>query len=112
MLNILSLNEKKSTDKPNHVVFPKKQQAIRVDGVSDLDEFNEFSDMSLFVDDHLVKIRNVERSIPQNLKNSKCLDYIGHLLCNPFMLQCIPYATYPFLFLHVRPYAYFIVGIN
>jgi hypothetical protein len=62
----LSLNEKKSTDKPKHVVFPEKQQAIGVDGVFDLDEFNEFSDMSLFVDDHPVKIRNVERSIPQN----------------------------------------------
>jgi hypothetical protein len=61
---ILSPNEKKSTNKPKHVVFPRKQQVIGVDGVSDLDEFNEFSDMSLFVDDHLVKIRNVERSIP------------------------------------------------
>ena len=57
-----SPNEKKSTDKPKHVVFPGKQQAIGVDSVSDLDEFNEFSDMSLFVDD---QIRNVERSIPQ-----------------------------------------------
>jgi hypothetical protein len=63
---ILSPNEKKSTDKPNHVVFPGKQQAIGVDSASDLDEFNEFSDMSLFVDDHPVKIRNVERSIPLN----------------------------------------------
>jgi hypothetical protein len=63
---ILSPNEKKSTDKPKHVVFSKKQQAIGVDGVSDLDEFNKFSDMSLFVDDHPVKIRNVERNIPQN----------------------------------------------
>jgi hypothetical protein len=63
---ILSPNEKKSTDKLKHVVFPRKQQAIGVDGVSDLDEFNKFSDMSLFVDDYLVRIRNVERSIPQN----------------------------------------------
>jgi hypothetical protein len=63
---ILSPNEKKSIDKPKHVIFPRKQQTIGVDGVSDLDEFNEFSDMSIFVDDHLVKIRNVERSIPHN----------------------------------------------
>jgi hypothetical protein len=63
---ILSPNEKKSIDKPKHIVFPRKQQAIGVDGVSNLDEFIEFSDMSLFVDDHPVKIRNVERSIPQN----------------------------------------------
>jgi hypothetical protein len=61
---ILSADEKKSTDKPKHVVFSRKQQAIEVDGVSDLNEFNEFSDISLFVDDHPVKIRNVERSIP------------------------------------------------
>jgi hypothetical protein len=63
---ILSPNGKKSTDKSKHVVFPGKQQAIEVDGISNLDEFNEFSNMSLFVDDHPVKIRNVERSIPQN----------------------------------------------
>jgi hypothetical protein len=63
---IFSPNEKKSTDKLKHVVFPRKQQAIGVDGVSNLDEFNEFSDMSLFVDYHPVKIRNVERSIPHN----------------------------------------------
>jgi len=65
-----SPNEKKSTDKPKHVVFPGKQQAIGVDSVSDLDEFNEFSDMSLFVDD---QIRNVERSIPQ-----KSLPWVRH----------------------------------
>jgi hypothetical protein len=63
---IISPKEKKSTYKPKHVVFPRKQQAIGVDGVSDLDKFNEFSDMSLFVNDHPVKIRNVERSIPHN----------------------------------------------
>jgi hypothetical protein len=65
MLNIsFLLMRRKGTDKLKHVVFSGKQQAIRVDGVSDLDEFNEFSDISLFVDDQPVKIRNVERSIP------------------------------------------------
>jgi len=64
---VLSPNDKKKiTDHPKHVVFPGKQRAIGVDGVSDLDEFNQFSDMSLFVDDHPIKIRNVERSIPQS----------------------------------------------
>ena len=62
---IISNNEKKSTDKPKHVVFPGKQQAIGVDGVSDLENFNQFNDMSLFID-HPTKIRNVERSIPRN----------------------------------------------
>jgi len=58
---ILSPNDqKKSTDKLKHVVFSGKQQAIGVDGVCDPDEFNQFSDMSLFVDDHSVKTRNVE----------------------------------------------------
>jgi hypothetical protein len=61
---ILSPNDqKKSTDKPD---FHGKQQAIGVDGVSHQDEFNQFSNMSLFVDNHPVKIRNVERSIPQS----------------------------------------------
>jgi len=65
---ILSHNDqKKSTEKPKHVVISGKQQAIGVDGVSKLDEFNQFSDMSLFVDDHPVEIRNVERSIQQIL---------------------------------------------
>ena len=63
---ILSKNEKKTTDKPKHVVFLGKQQAIGVNGVADLEDFNHFSDMSLFVDDHAAKIRNVERSIPQS----------------------------------------------
>jgi len=63
---IISPNDKKKiTDHPKHIVFPRKKQAIGV-GVSDLDEFNQFSDMSLFVDDHPVKIRNVERNIPQS----------------------------------------------
>jgi len=55
----LSKNEKKSTDKPKHVVFLGKQQAVGVDGVSHLQDFNQFSDMSLFVD-HRVKIKNIE----------------------------------------------------
>ena len=62
----LSKNEKKTTDKPKHLVFPRKQQAIGVDGVADLEDFNQFGDMYLFVDDHPVKKRNVERSIPQS----------------------------------------------
>jgi hypothetical protein len=40
---IISNNEKKSTDKPKHVVFPRKQQVIGVDGVPDLEDFNQFS---------------------------------------------------------------------
>ena len=63
---ILSNNEKKTTDKLKHVVFPGKQQAIGVDGVADLEDFNQFSDMSLFVDDYPAKIRNVERSISES----------------------------------------------
>jgi len=63
---ILSKNEKKTTDNLKHVVFPGKQQAIGVGGVADLEDFNQFSDMSLFVDDHPAMIRNVERSIPQS----------------------------------------------
>ena len=63
---ILANNEKKSTDKPKHVVFPGKQQAIGVDGVSDIEDFNQFNDMSLFID-HPTKIRNIERSISRKL---------------------------------------------
>jgi hypothetical protein len=63
---IIPDNEKKSTDKLKHVVFPGKQQAIGVDGVSDMEDFNQFNDMSLFID-HPIKIRNVERSIPRKM---------------------------------------------
>jgi hypothetical protein len=61
---IICNNEKKSTNKSKHAVFPGKQQAIGVDGVSDMEDFNQFNDMSLFID-HPTKIRNVERSIPR-----------------------------------------------
>jgi len=60
---ILSKNEKKSTDKSKHVDFLGKQQAVGVEGVSDLEGFNQFSDMSLFVD-HPVKIKNTIKKIP------------------------------------------------
>jgi hypothetical protein len=53
--------KKKSIDKPKHVVFPGKQQAIGDDGVSDLLDVNQFNDMSLFIDDP-TKIRNVEQA--------------------------------------------------
>jgi hypothetical protein len=33
-------DQKKSIDKPKHVVSPVKQEAIGVNGVFDLDEFN------------------------------------------------------------------------
>jgi hypothetical protein len=69
---IISNNEKKSTNKSKHIVFTRKQQVIGVDGVSGLDDFNQFNDMSLFID-HPTKIRNVERSIPR-----KSLPYVRH----------------------------------
>jgi hypothetical protein len=63
---IIPDNEKKSIDKLKHVVFPRKQQAIGVDGVSDMEDFNQFNYMSLFID-LPTKIRNVERSIPRKM---------------------------------------------
>jgi hypothetical protein len=61
---IISNNEKKNTNKSKHVVFPRKQQVIGVDGVSSLEDFNQFNDISLFID-HPTKIINVEQSIPR-----------------------------------------------
>jgi hypothetical protein len=69
---IISNNEKKSTNKSKHVVFPTKQQAIGVDDVFDLEDFNQFNDMSLFMD-HPTKIRNIEQSIPL-----KSLPWVRH----------------------------------
>jgi hypothetical protein len=60
---IIYNNEKKSTNKLKQIVFPIKQQAIGLDGVADLEDFNQFNDMSHFID-HPTNIRNVERSIP------------------------------------------------
>jgi len=61
---ILSQNEKKSTQKPKHVVIPGKQQIIGVDGVVDLEDFNQFRKMSLFTNFEK-NIKIVEESIPQ-----------------------------------------------
>jgi hypothetical protein len=62
-----------------HVVFPEKQQAIGVDGVSDMEDFNQFNDMSLFID-HPTKIRNVERSIPRKMLPWVCHDGQGRII--------------------------------
>jgi hypothetical protein len=58
---IIPKNGKKSTNKLKHVVFPRKQQAIGIDGVSDMEDFNQFNDMSLFID------HPTQRSIPRKM---------------------------------------------
>ena len=45
---ILSKDEKKNCQKPKHIAIPGKQQIIGVDGVMDLEDVNQFSEMSLF----------------------------------------------------------------
>jgi uncharacterized Zn finger protein (UPF0148 family) len=60
---ILSKNDKKTTQK--HVVVPGKQQIIGVDGVMDLEDYNQFSGMSLFTNDFLDKMKVLEEKIPQ-----------------------------------------------
>jgi hypothetical protein len=45
---ILSTNEKKSTQKPKHVAIPGKQHIVGVVGVMDLEDVNQFNEMSLF----------------------------------------------------------------
>jgi hypothetical protein len=76
---IIPNNEKKSTDKLKHVVFPRKQQAIGIDGVSYMEDFNQLNDMSLFID-HPTKIRNVEQSIPRKLLPWVCHDGQGRII--------------------------------
>jgi len=61
---ILSKDEKKSTQKPKHVAIFGKQQIIGVDGVMDLEDVNQFSEMSLFTN-FQQNIINVDKSIPQ-----------------------------------------------
>ena len=62
---ILSKDEKKNSHKPKHIAIPGKQQIIGVDGVMDLEDVNQFSEMSLFTNFH-ENIKNVEKSIPQS----------------------------------------------
>jgi len=62
---ILSKNEKKSTNKTKHVVFQESNKHLELTVYRIWRIFNQFSDMSLFVDDP-VKIKNIERSIPQS----------------------------------------------
>ena len=59
-----SKDEKKSTQKPKHVAIFKKEQIIGVDGVMDLEDVNQFSEMSLFTN-FQENIKNIEKSIPQ-----------------------------------------------
>jgi len=63
---ILSKDEKKNSQKPKHIAIPGKQQIIGVDGVMDLEDVNQFSEMSLFTN-FQVNIKNIEKSIPQSL---------------------------------------------
>jgi len=57
--------ENKKAEKEKHVVVSRKQQIVGVDGVLDLEDFNQFSEMPLFID-LLEKIIDVERSILAN----------------------------------------------
>ena len=88
-------NEKKSTDKLKHVVFLESNKLF--DGVSNLEDFNKFSDLSLFID-HPLKIRNVERSITHNSLPSMrpdgqgrtLVDYIIFIICHVIHLcSCV-----------------------
>jgi len=57
--------ENKKAGKQKHVVVPRKQQIIGVDGALDPEDFNQFSEMPLFTD-LLEKIINVDWSILAN----------------------------------------------
>ena len=57
--------ENKKAGKQKHVVVSRKQQIIGVDGTLDPEDFNQFSEMPLFID-LLEKIINVDRIIQAN----------------------------------------------
>jgi hypothetical protein len=69
---ILSKNDKKTTTK-KHIVIPGKQQIVGVDGVMDPEDFNQFSEMSLFTNDFPEKMEALEKKIPQT-----SLPYVRH----------------------------------
>jgi hypothetical protein len=68
--------ESKKAWKSKHIAVSGKQQIIGVDGVSDPEDFNQFSEMPLFTD-LPEKIISVEQSIPPNLMPWLCLDGQG-----------------------------------
>ena len=70
----LSIVNKKA-GKQKHVVVSRKQQIIGDDGTLDPEDFNQFSEMPLFID-LLEKIINVDQSILANLLPYLCPD--GH----------------------------------
>jgi hypothetical protein len=49
-----------------HVVVPKKQHIIRVDGMDDAEAHNDYKEMLLFTD-FSRKISAVERNLPKDI---------------------------------------------
>ena len=55
------------TKKTKHVVIPEKQDIIGVDGISDMEEYNQYEEMNLFTD-LTQKMRTIEASIRKDGK--------------------------------------------
>ena len=56
-----------SAKKTKHVVVPEKQDIIGVDGISDVEEYNQYDETNLFTD-LLQKMRTIEASIRKDEK--------------------------------------------
>jgi hypothetical protein len=52
--------------KTKHVVIPGKQHIIEVDGVDDVEAYNNYDEMPLFTD-FIKKIRVVEKNLPKDI---------------------------------------------
>ena len=55
------------TKKTKHVVIPEKQDIIGVDGISDMEEYNQYEEINLFTD-LTQKMRTIEASIRKDDK--------------------------------------------
>jgi hypothetical protein len=49
-----------------HVVVPRKQHIIGVDGIKDVEAYNNYDEMSLFID-FTKKISVVEKNLPKDI---------------------------------------------
>jgi len=56
-----------SAKKTKHVVVPEKQDIIGVDGIGDVEEYNQYDETNLFTD-LLQKMRTIEASIRKDEK--------------------------------------------
>jgi hypothetical protein len=93
--------------KIKHVVVPGKQDIIGVDGIDDVEEYNQYDEMNLFTDVPQ-KMRILEASIRKDDKPWACKDGESRTLVfqHFYLLHTLQLDFDIFLMFHISKYAY------